>query len=521
MNSIRKSLLHFFLPVIFVVLISVFSSTVSGKQSVNEALMESILQTWGHSGGYYAEGTAVNTASALTYLQCRGILEQYIDDEWYYNVPYNELLALVDDHFTNHTDLMDYIGQYDYAPSYDPETGIVRWYSGGWGGPDAWIYTGYYEDSEQSGKYYIQGVFVSDVAEDKANLIYGFDYLDYSISENEKYSYYVVTGIELTVVANGDGYKISAYSKSENYCVDGAIYHTETEPDGSKIKLKYISVSVDTPAGIKVNIENSLTTFTHFDGQWMSLGEGFLFTVEKDDNVSGYTVNYICGTEKDVLTDILGNYHAIPSASFTISVTAEYNPVSLENQSTGVSVCSDDKNGFLLGLTLEAETLKSTSNSFTIVKNSLGVADDDFVAYDLSLVDSDGKTVQPNRTVTVSFPLPDGWDGTEAKVYYIDSKGNATELTVTFFAEDKTITFNTDHFSIYVLTRTGSTGIIDAENTEDSDEFSTSFMTSDEKTMHNIKNGNKAPTIIIIIAVIVIIAAAAAAVILVRKKNNR
>ena len=77
---------------------------------------------------------------------------------------------------------------------------------------------------------------------------------------------------------------------------------------------------------------------------------------------------------------------------------------------------------------------------------------DKMYVYDITL-QSNGVKVQPNGKVKVSIPIPEGLDTNKLVVYRIDKEGNKTEYKVKVETIDniKHATFETNHFSTYVL----------------------------------------------------------------------
>ncbi len=99
-------------------------------------------------------------------------------------------------------------------------------------------------------------------------------------------------------------------------------------------------------------------------------------------------------------------------------------------------------------------TLAVKSNDKQAVKNTeTALADigyNEFVAFDITLVDDNDDTVQPNGKVEVSIPLPEKYKGlNNLGIYYIDSNAKAEKLESKL--ENNCITFETDHFSTYAL----------------------------------------------------------------------
>lgn len=69
--------------------------------------------------------------------------------------------------------------------------------------------------------------------------------------------------------------------------------------------------------------------------------------------------------------------------------------------------------------------------------------------YDISLLRG-GVKYQPNSSVSISLPIPDGFDSTRPiLVYRQEADHTLTELAVT--VSNGMVTFNTDHFSLYTL----------------------------------------------------------------------
>ncbi len=89
---------------------------------------------------------------------------------------------------------------------------------------------------------------------------------------------------------------------------------------------------------------------------------------------------------------------------------------------------------------------------YETVKNILNDLVDKMYVYEITLQNEDVE-VQPNGNVKVSIPIPNGLDTSKLIVYRIDAEGNKTEYEVKVETIDnvKYATFETDHFSTYVL----------------------------------------------------------------------
>lgn len=100
----------------------------------------------------------------------------------------------------------------------------------------------------------------------------------------------------------------------------------------------------------------------------------------------------------------------------------------------------------------------------TVLKTEEKAQDSTSAAYDITLTDKDGKAIQPTGTVTVKIPVPEALNGKDLKVFREESDGKYTNMNAKL--ENDVLSFDTDHFSVYVVTesdldKTGDT----AENT--------------------------------------------------------
>lgn len=83
------------------------------------------------------------------------------------------------------------------------------------------------------------------------------------------------------------------------------------------------------------------------------------------------------------------------------------------------------------------------------VKDSLGKDTEVLKAFDIVLKNKDGVHVQPNGTVKVKLPLDWEKDG-NYKVYRVNDDGTLTDMNA--YRQGSHMVFDTDHFSIYIIT---------------------------------------------------------------------
>ena len=68
--------------------------------------------------------------------------------------------------------------------------------------------------------------------------------------------------------------------------------------------------------------------------------------------------------------------------------------------------------------------------------------------FDISLV-KDGVAVQPNGSVLVALPVPQGMNGADMRVYHIADNGAKTDMNAVY--SNGFMIFDTDHFSVYSI----------------------------------------------------------------------
>lgn len=180
----------------------------------------------------------------------------------------------------------------------------------------------------------------------------------------------------------------------------------------------------------------------------------------------------------------------------------------LLHSTAGVKVKSDELNENDI---LVIDKIKE-GESYNKVKDILGDDYSNLQVYDISMENNQEK-VQPNGAIIVYIPIKDGMDLSNLVVFYISDDGTKTEFTVTVKEEDgkKYATFETNHFSKYVLAEKGNTTKQQEENLVTADDNKTQ-----EKTVEQVedtarvkdntpKTGNISSYVIIIISIVSVI----------------
>lgn len=121
-------------------------------------------------------------------------------------------------------------------------------------------------------------------------------------------------------------------------------------------------------------------------------------------------------------------------------------PVKIEETTTKIKLEADTA-------VIPANTVLNTKEVkeekvLNTVKESLKDIATKYMVYDIELL-SDGVKIQPNGKVKISIPVPTEYNKSNLVVYRVADNGDKTEYTVTVNGD--VATFETDHFSTYVL----------------------------------------------------------------------
>ena len=211
--------------VITVILMSlIMAVTASAADAPDREIAEDIFfdmgfSTWGN--GYFGcsvtepEGDNAPDGVVFQYMYLSGALDDYYDDETgYYTIAYDEYIALVDKTFVNHSDMIDYLADY-----IDPETNVISWFRGGFGGPCTWVPTEYCVKGDTC---FVTGVFVDmdiEAYPDFAGMIIDEDYIYV-----DEYPAVILDEIILTLQNTEDGWKILEYRECDYHIVDDFLY---------------------------------------------------------------------------------------------------------------------------------------------------------------------------------------------------------------------------------------------------------------------------------------------------------
>lgn len=129
--------------------------------------------------------------------------------------------------------------------------------------------------------------------------------------------------------------------------------------------------------------------------------------------------------------------------------------VTVKDLENGTGIFINAKSGVLpSGLELWIDTLDS-GDLYEKAKAGLADISGDFKLFDIFLLKNNEET-QPKGTITISIPVPDGYDGAGCKVYRINEDGSVTDMNAVL--KDGYLVFETNHLSLYAVVQTALTG---------------------------------------------------------------
>ena len=131
--------------------------------------------------------------------------------------------------------------------------------------------------------------------------------------------------------------------------------------------------------------------------------------------------------------------------------------VSTSDKNTGISM-ETTTNIVPKDTLLVVNSIDSGTSFYQEVNNIIGQAKN-IKIYDITLK-SNGVSIQPNGTVKISIPIPENFNTSDLKVYRIEGTDKIEyALTIEELNGIKYATFETDHFSTYVLADESTTEI--------------------------------------------------------------
>ena len=268
-------------------------------------------------------------------------------------------------------------------------------------------------------------------------------------------------------------YKIpSSVTKIEDGAFSGCSKLTEVKIPSSVTNIGYSAfwrcsnlTNIEIPFGVvkiedgtfsgcsklsEVKIPNSVTSIEHFAFE----GCNSLGVIEIPSSVASIEENAFDTFEGLIIKGLKNSYAEVYAKAQNISFVY----INTFSSNNGISV-SYESEGEESNLILQSNLLKKGDDAYQkinllhrIVDKNISPEDVIFQAYDITLTNELQFPVQPENMVTVKIPVPEGYRSENCKIYHVEENGNLTNMNAEYF--ENYLTFQTDHFSIYLITET-------------------------------------------------------------------
>ena len=182
--------------------------------------------------------------------------------------------------------------------------------------------------------------------------------------------------------------------------------------------------------------------------------DGTVFYKEKDVYLSEYRNGYLIMEKPTGETDEDG----LSIDSYALAKVTE--DIVAKDEATNIQLSADSDE--IPANAVFSVTAVSQGSSFVVAQTALKDSAEKFTAFDIKLT-VDNRVVQPTGKVTITIPIPAGYDKSKLVIYYIAADGTKTEMASTISGD--TIIFETDHFSTYALAQKGSNTTTESSTT--------------------------------------------------------
>ncbi len=244
-----------------------------------------------------------------------------------------------------------------------------------------------------------------------------------------------------------EGYSINKYGAPVGALIPAEVLSYQKDSDGNMVIDKYNDENHLYPQMIRIKLVDGI------DAEYVPL-QVFVPIMEAIATGTGTQNVYMkldWSTLKATESDI------------EIEKPVEQSPaVDITDATTGVKVHAD-KGVFEEGVKLVVTEITKGAD-YDLAASALEEVGKKFKLYEIHFEDADGNKVQPNGTVTVSYPIPAGYDAANVMLYRINEDGSKTLIKGT--VDGSYYTVITKSFSNYALVEKDST-ITDEQNTQD------------------------------------------------------
>ena len=296
-------------------------------------------------------------------------------------------------------------------------------------------------------------------------------YLNYSIfaekTDTNTYKFKYRDGVDVILTVNDD---------------------TKTNKEVEVSKLAFDQKTLTLKKGQNYNLNDILTASPS-----NATVQYFKYEISDSSVVSSYGGSYIYANQKLGTTTITATSVNGKQAKITIVVkNTDEEPVATEvNEDTGIKVSADAENILPVDASLKVTDLATTDITVSdaqkeIIEKVDTLTNGKFKLFDINLVnETEQQNVQPNGTITVYIPIPEGFNKDKVVMYHYDEKNNTREKIngwlETIDNKDYYV-FYTNHFSYYVLEEATATDDEDDDEPTTSESNSSSSSSSEPVT---------------------------------------
>lgn len=290
-------------------------------------------------------------------------------------------------------------------------------------------------------------------------------------------------------------YNLFGYLADIFFYDDGYVYNEYGVPTGSVSPVQVISTQKDSDGNDIIDQYNSA------DSLYPNVIK-FRLVSQALEDANGFVPLKIFVPIMETIAEGNGTQDVLMKLDWaTLTKTSEDEPgfqpeepveqspaVDITDAATGVKVHAD-KGVFEKGVKLVVTPITSGAdydNAFA----ALSEVGKKFKLYEIHFEDSDGNEVQPNGTVTVSYPIPTGYDAANVVLYRINDDGTKTLIKGT--VDGNYYTVITKSFSNYALVEKDS-AITDEQNTQNVNNGSAGGNTNPSNTPDSPQTGVGAP----------------------------
>lgn len=411
-----KKLISIILAVLMtasVLAVPAFAADAPTEAEITEMFKDLGMSTWG--SGYFGadlsnpDGEPATPSVVHQYLQSAGLVKQYEFSEtvtedwgtyeaWGYELPYETYMKIIDDNFVNYTDMKAFLNN-EWSQNYNEETGIVKWYSGGFGGPTTWIVNEIYASGENF--IYATGLMIDYGYEesDFDGLVLNKDYVVYN-GEKAK----IGDKILLTLKKEDGKWKILEYRENSYYIVDDVLYETYEDVQFNRLTLDKTGVKI-TENGSRY--EQYTTGFFANGSKWYNAGQTLCFSITPK---AGYEIKKVVLSDKNGENEIKikdGLYEITPVGAATLYAVTEKVPVEIKIEQPAaqetIKVSAENTEVFAVVEQKVADIVEAISEDVEIVKaDGTKASADDKIASGMQIVikDEEGAVID-TKTVVV------------------------------------------------------------------------------------------------------------------------